>query len=105
MRCSSPPPPKMTPTFNLLMLALPGEFQAVGHRVLDHVAQCVVGVVSGVRTDEHVRQLLQPEQQPALDGLASPVSVEDSFLALEDIQSRSAQSAAFQGWDEGLGIE
>src|SRR5882672_3343745 len=102
MGCSSPLPPKMTPTFNLFMPALPGELQAVGHRVLDHVAQCVVGVVSGVGSDEHVRQLLQPEQQPALDGLASAVGVEDSFLSLEDVQRRAAQSAAFQGWDEGL---
>src|SRR5436305_10526952 len=105
MRCSSPPPPKMTPTFNLLMLALPGEVQAVGQRVLDHVAQCVVGVVSGVRSDEHVRQLLQLEQQPALYGFASAVGVEDSFLAFDDVQRRAAQPAAFQRYDEALGIE
>src|SRR6266496_1284413 len=95
----------MTPTFNLAMLALAGESQAVGQGVLDQVAQRVVGVVGDVRTDEYVRQLLQPEQRAVLDGLAPAVGVEDSLLAFEDIESRSAQSAAFQRLDEGLGIK
>src|SRR3954467_15822264 len=102
MGCSSPLPPKMTPIFTLFMPAPRGESQAVGQRVLDHVAECVVGVVRGVRTDDHVRQLLQPEQRPALDRLASAVAEEYAFLAFEDVQPGSSEPAAFQGRDERL---
>ena len=65
-------------------------------RVLDGVAQGVVGVVGGVRADEHVRQLLQPQQRLAFDGPVPAVGVEDPFLSFEDVQRRTAQSAALQ---------
>src|SRR5882672_391115 len=73
--------------------------------MLYSVAQGVVRVIGGVRTDQHVRQLVQPQQQLAFDELVAAVGVEDPFLSFEDIQRRAAQSAAFQGWDEGLGIQ
>src|SRR5436190_14467629 len=103
--CSSDVPPNMIPIFNLSTQIPAFKVQAVGNRVFDSVTQCVICVVSGVRTDEHIRHLLQPQQRFAFDGLVPAVGVEYSFLSFEDIQRRSAQSAAFQGWNEGLGIE
>ncbi len=58
--------------------------------------QGVICVVGGVRSDEHIRQLLQPQQQLVLDGPLAVVGVEDSFLTFEDIQRRAAEPAAFQ---------
>jgi hypothetical protein len=81
------------------------ELQAVGDRTFNSVTQGVVGVVGGVRTDEHIRQFVQPQQGLAFDGFVSAVGVEYSFLSFEDIQRRTAQSAAFQRWNKGLGIE
>ena len=81
------------------------ETQAVDESVFDGVAQGVVGVVGGVRGDQHIRQLLQPQQQLVLNGPLAVVGVEDSFLAFEDIQRRAAESAAFQGREKGIGIE
>src|ERR1700722_4505970 len=103
--CSSEQPPNMIPTFSLSMSISPFKFQAVGDTVFNHVAQGMVCVVGGVRADKHIRQLLQPQQRFAFDGLASAVGVEYSFLSFEDIQRRAAQSAAFQRWNKGLGIE
>src|SRR4051794_17404072 len=73
--------------------------------MLDGVPEGVVCVVSGVRSDRHVRQPVQPQQQSALDGPVAAIGIEDSFLAFEDVQRRAAQSAALQGADERLGIE
>src|SRR3954471_3907571 len=73
--------------------------------MLDGVPQGVVRVVSGVRSDRHVRQPVQPQQQSAVDGPVAAIGIEDSFLAFEDVQRRAAQSAALQGADERLGIE
>src|SRR3954447_22525497 len=84
--CSSEQPPKTIPTFNLFMPTSAREVQAVEETVLDGVAQGVVRVVGGVRTDQHVRQRVQAQQQPVLDGLVAVVGVEDPLLAFEDIQ-------------------
>ena len=45
-------------------------------------------VIGGVRTDQRVRQLQQPQQRFVLDGLFSAVGVEDAFLPFDDIQGR-----------------
>src|SRR6266568_861162 len=103
--CSSEQPPNMIPTFSLSMLISPFKFQAVDDRVLNNVAQGVVCVVGRVRADKHIRQFLQPQQQFAFNGFVSAVGVEYSFLSFDDIQRRTAQSAAFQCWNKGLGIK
>src|SRR5450756_6514 len=58
MGCSSEEPPNMIPTFSLSMLISPFKFQAVGNRIFNSVAQGVVCVIGGMRTDNHIRQLL-----------------------------------------------
>src|SRR5579859_859812 len=73
--CSSERPPKMIPTFSLPTLISPFEFEAVDDGVFHRVAQGVVCVVGGVRADEHVRQLLQPQQRLTLNGLVPAVGV------------------------------
>src|SRR6266700_3516493 len=103
--CSSEQPPNMIPAFSLSMLFSPFEFQAVDNGVLNHVAQGVVCVIGGVRANKHIRQALQPQQRFAFIGLVSAIGVEYSLLSFEDIQRRAAQSAAFQCWNKGLGIE
>src|SRR5258708_7792768 len=103
--CSSEQPPNMIPTFNLSMLIFPFKFQAVDDGVLNHVAQGVVCVIGSVGTNKHIRQLLQPQQRFAFNGFVPAVGVEYSFLSFEDIQRRTAQSAAFQCWNKGLGIK
>src|SRR5215469_7479691 len=103
--CSSEQPPNIIPIFSLPMLISPLKFEAVDDRIFDHVAQGVICVVGGVRTDKRIRQFLQPQQRFAFDGLVSAVGVEDSFLAFEDIQRRAAQSAAFQCWNKSFGIK
>src|SRR5258708_21748904 len=103
--CSSEQPPNMIPTFSLSMLISPFKFQAVDDTVFNHVAQGVVCVIGGVRTNKHIRQLLQPQQRFAFNGFVSAVGVEYSFLSFEDIQRRTAQPAAFQCWNKGLGIK
>src|SRR6266516_940702 len=70
MGCSSEQPPNMIPTFSLSMLISPFKCQAVDDGVLNHVAQGVVCVIGGVRTDKNIRQALQPQQRFAFDGLA-----------------------------------
>src|SRR5882757_217695 len=105
MGCSSEQPPNMIPTFSLSMLISPFKFDAVDDRVFYNVAQGVVCVVGGVRTNKHIRQLLQPQQRFAFNGLVPAVGVEYSFLSFEDIQRRTAQSAAFQCRNKGLGIK
>src|ERR1700730_13668951 len=105
MGCSSEQPPNMIPTLNLSMLISPFKFQAVGDTVFNHVAQGVVCVVGRVRTNKHIRQLLQPQQRFVFNGFVSAVGVEYSFLSFEDIQRRTAQSAAFQRRNKGLGIK
>jgi two-component system, OmpR family, response regulator VanR len=81
------------------------EFQAIDDGVFGGVAQRVVGVVGGVRIDQHIRQFLQPQQPCALDGPVPAVGVEHSFLSFEDVQRRTAQPAAFQCRNKGLGIK
>ena len=81
------------------------EAQAVDEGVLDHVGDGVVGVVGRVRGDEHVRHRLEPQEQVALDGPVPEVGVEDPFLALEDVQRRTAQAAALQCRRESLGVD
>src|SRR5215467_16255606 len=71
--CSSEQPPNMIPTFSLSMLISPFKCQAIDDGVLNHVAQGVVCVIGGVRTDKHIRQLLQPQQRFASNGFASAV--------------------------------
>src|SRR3981081_3991840 len=56
--CSSEEPPNMIPTFSLSMLIPAFKFQAVDDGVFGSVAQGVVCVVGGVRTNKHIRQLL-----------------------------------------------
>src|SRR6266567_8797128 len=57
--CSSEDPPNMIPTFNLSTLLLPAfKVQAVDETVFNGVAQGVVCVIGGVRTDKHIRQPL-----------------------------------------------
>src|SRR5487761_133767 len=103
--CSSEQPPNMIPTFSLSMLIPAFKFQAVDDGVLNHVAQGVVCVIGGVRANKHIRQMLQPQQWFAFNGFVSAVGVEYSFLSFEDIQCRTAQSAAFQRWNKGLDIK
>src|SRR3979411_3265819 len=55
--CSSEQPPNMIPTFSLSMLMPAFKFQAVDDRVFNSVAQGVVCVIGGVRTNKHIRQL------------------------------------------------
>ena len=73
----------------------PSEPHAVRKRLLDDVAESMVGVVSGVGRDQHVLQLVQP-QQLGLDRRVSAVGVEGPFLTFDDVQSRAAQPAALQ---------
>src|SRR5215469_16779458 len=103
--CSSEQPPNMIPTFSLSIADFPFKFQAVDDGVLNHVAKGMVCVIGGVRANEHVRQLLQPPQRFAFNGFVPAVGVEYSFLSFEDIQRRTAQSAAFQRRNKGLGIK
>src|SRR5258708_607359 len=56
--CSSEEPPNVIPTFNLSMLLPAFEARAVDETVLNGVAQGVVRVIGGVRTDERIRQSL-----------------------------------------------
>src|SRR5260370_1832824 len=56
--CSSEQPPNMIPTFSLSMLISPFKFQAVDDGIFNHVAQGVVCVIGGVRTNKHIRQFL-----------------------------------------------
>src|SRR3981081_1115513 len=105
MECSSEEPPNMTPTFNLSILLPALKVHAIDETVFYDVAQGVVGVIGGVRTDEHIRHSLQTQQGFTFNGCVSAVGVEDSFLSFEDIQRRAAQSAALQGWNEGLGLQ
>src|SRR5215472_17236143 len=102
MGCSSEQPPNMIPVFSLSMPILLFKFQAIDDGVLNHVEQGVVCVISGVRTDKHIRQLLQSQQRLVFDGFGAAVGVKYSFLSFEDIQCRTAQSAAFQRWNKGL---
>src|SRR6266849_6307049 len=87
----------------MLLSAL--KFPTVDNGVLNGVTQRVVGVVSGVRTNKHIRQSPQPQQQVAFDGFVPAVGVEDPLLPLEDIQRRTAQPATFQCWNKGFGIK
>ena len=48
---------------------------------------------------------LQPQQRLVLDGPVPAVGVEDSFLSFEDVQRRTAEPAALQRGEEGLGVE
>src|SRR5882724_3635019 len=77
--CSSEEPPNMIPTFNLAMLLPAFEVHAVDETVFNGVTQGVVRVIGGVRTDNHIRQSLQPQQRFTVDGSVSAVGVEDSF--------------------------
>src|SRR3954447_1446725 len=77
--CSSEQPPKMIPTFNLSMLLPAFNMQALDETVLHGVPQGVVRVIGGVRTDQHVRQLVQPQQQPAFHGLVAGIRRKKSF--------------------------
>src|SRR5258708_15369541 len=67
MGCSSEEPPNMIPTFSLSMLISPFKFQAVGDGILNGVAQGVICVIGGVRTNNHIRQFLQPQQRFAFN--------------------------------------
>src|ERR1022692_1264719 len=102
--CSSEDPPNIIPIFSLFMPIFPFEFQAVNNRVLNNVTQSVVCVVGRVRADKHVWELLEPQQQPVLDGPGPTVGVEYSFFSFEYVQRRTAQPAALQCQDKGLGI-
>src|SRR6266480_4342264 len=88
--CSSEQPPNMIPTLSLSMLISPFKFQAVDDAVFNHVAQGVICVIGGVRTNKRIRQFLQPQQRSAFDGFVSAVGVEYSLLSFEDIQRRAA---------------
>src|ERR1700730_12262244 len=103
--CSSQQPPNMIPTLTLPMSASLLKFQAVDDAVLDDVAQGMVCVIGGMRADNHLRQLLQPQKRLAFNGLAPAVGVEYSFLSFEDIQRRTAQPAAFHCRGKGLRVE
>src|SRR5215211_7467056 len=56
--CSSEEPPNIIPTFNLSMLLHAFKVQAIDETVFNGVTQGVVCVISGVRTNKHIRQLL-----------------------------------------------
>jgi hypothetical protein len=48
----------MIPVSNLSMLILAFKLETIDDGVLDDVTQGVVGVVGGVRADNHIRQFL-----------------------------------------------
>ena len=69
------------------------------------VSQSVICVVGGVWGDDDVRKFLQSQQQLVSDRGASPIGVEDPVFALNDVQRRAGQRAAFQSRHKSLSVQ
>src|SRR5262245_21561982 len=81
------------------------KFPTVDDRVFNGVTQGAVRVVGGVRTHQHIRHFLEPQQLFAFNGMVSAIGVEYSFFSLENVQRRTTKPAAFQRRNKGLGIK
>jgi hypothetical protein len=77
------------PTFNLDVMRS-FEIEAIDQGVFDDVPERVVGVIGGVRGDEHIRQPLKTQKAIVGNRSRPTVGVEDALLALNNVERRAA---------------
>src|SRR5215207_5491925 len=101
--CSWELPPNRIATLGLFIRSAPVEIQAIEDRVRNDVVQNPLGVISRVRRDDYVGQCLQTQQKFVADYTVRAVEIEDTFVALQNIQRGTTQSSVFQGTDQRSG--
>src|SRR5436189_4934477 len=84
--CSSEQPPNKIAILSLFTRSVPFEAQAIDERLFDGVVQRAPRVIGGMRCDDYVGQLLQPQQELIVDRRRRAVDVEDPFFAFQHIQ-------------------
>src|SRR5947199_10638423 len=84
--CSSEQPPNKIAILSLFTRPVPFKTQTVHERLFDGVVQRPPGVVGGMRCDDCVGQLLQPQQELIVDWSRRAIEVEDPFLTFQHVQ-------------------